>query len=79
MTDDELIGILDVEGRTWIIHAGGGATVSPGSLRLALKSAHLQSEHGAAVTHLTRTPHDDVTIDASQLLRLWVRLGWLPN
>ncbi len=78
MTDDELIGILDVEGRTWIIHAGGGATVSPSSLRLALKRAHLQSEHGAAVTHLTRTPNDG-TIDASQLFRLWVRLGWLPT
>jgi len=76
--DAELAGILDQPG-TWMVRAEAAAAVPEPSLHDALFQAFKMTSEGLRVTHIVQLPNDAVVLDATQIHRLWWRVGLLGN
>jgi hypothetical protein len=77
-TDAELVDMLD-ELSGWMVRAGVAAAVPQGNLRAALIQAFHLSRSGSAITNIVKLPEDAIVVSATQIGRLWWRLGLLDN
>jgi hypothetical protein len=75
-TDAQLVDMLEEPGG-WMVRAGASPATPQGNLRGALFQAFDLSADGVPITHIVKLPDDAIVISATQIRRLWRRLGLL--
>ena len=77
-TDAQLVDMLEEPGG-WMVRAGTAPATPQGNLRAALFQAFDLSADGVPITHIVKLPDDAIMVSASQICRLWQRLGLLNS
>jgi hypothetical protein len=77
-TDAQLVDMLEEPGG-WMVRAGASPATPQGTLRAALFQAFDLSADGVPITQIVKLPDDAIMVSASQIRRLWQRLGLLNS